>query len=348
MVLQYVVLAACMALPQVPIKLIQSLPPSPVVTPAPQQQPQPQIQPQRQTQPEAQPQPAAQPSAPPQVQPQPQAQPQTQSQPAPPAPTQKPERTEIPVSGTAIVPQQIRKAEPPSPTASAQELEDSADDLRGEKAFADALDYYHAAMAKADTAILHNKVGITYLEMLRYDAAKREFERATKMDKNYPEPYNNLGVIEYIHKNYGRAAKRYEQAIKLRDDSASFHSNLGTAYFAQKQYEKATVEYSKALAIDPDIFERKSRGGVSLQLASAEDRAKYEYVIAKMYAVMGNSDRSLIYLRKAIEDGYHSIDDVYKDHEFTTMRKDPRFVDLMASRSKVLQIPPDQNSPPVP
>src|SRR6516225_9721252 len=62
-----------------------------------------------------------------------------------------------PASSTVLVPQQIHKVEPPSPTATAQELEDTGDDLRVEKAFADALDYYNAAMAKADSAVLHNK-----------------------------------------------------------------------------------------------------------------------------------------------------------------------------------------------
>ncbi|HTC92609.1 MAG TPA: tetratricopeptide repeat protein [Terriglobales bacterium] len=262
-------------------------------------------------------------------------------QPAPQSP-----QSNLPVGGTAIVPQQIHKVDPPSPNATVQQLEDAGDDLRAEKAFADALDYYRAAMAKTDSAVLHNKAGITYLEMLRYDVARHEFERATKMNKRYAEPYNNLGVIEYIHKRYGRAAKRYEEAIKLEDDSASFHSNLGTAYFAQKEYEKASVEYSRALALDPDIFEHRSRSGVSLQLASAEDRARYEYVIAKMYATTGNADRCLLYLRKAIEDGYDKIDDVYKDREFTNLRKDPRFTALMAARSKVLQIPPDQAAAP--
>lgn len=272
---------------------------------------------------------------------------QVSASPATTAPAQQP-KPDNAAGSAALVPQQIRKAEPPPPNASADELEDNADELRMEKAFADALDYYHAAMLKTDSAILHNKVGITYLEMLRYDAARREFEHATKMSKNYAEPYNNLGVVEYIRKKYGRAAKRYQQAIKLKENSASFHSNLGTAYFAQKQYEKASAEYSKALALDPDIFERKSRGGVSLQLASAEDRAKYEYVIAKMYASQGNSDRCLLYLKKAIEDGYNKIDDVYKDAEFSGIRKDPRFSALMASKSKILQIPPDQAAAPPP
>ena len=277
----------------------------------------------------------------------------TQSQqPAPQQPSAQQSRPqannpESSAGSTALVPQQIRKAEPPPPNATADELEDTGDELRVEKAFADALDYYHAAMAKSDTSVLHNKIGITYLEMLRYDAARREFEHAVKMSTSYAEPYNNLGVVEYIHKRYGRAAKRYQQAIKLKENSASFHSNLGTAYFAEKKYDKASMEYSKALTLDPDIFERKSRGGVSLQLASTEDRAKYEYVIAKMYASQGNSERCLLYLRKAIEDGYTRIEDVYKDREFTGIRKDPRFTELMASKSKILQIPPDQG-PPVP
>jgi tetratricopeptide (TPR) repeat protein len=251
-----------------------------------------------------------------------------------------------PASGTVLVPQQIHKVEPPSPTATAQELEDTGDDLRVEKAFADALDYYHAAMAKADSAVLHNKVGITYLQMLRKNEARREFERSIKMNKQYAEPYNNLGALEYyFNHNYGRAIKLYQQAIKLKDDSASFYSNLGTAYFAEKKYDLAVQEYAKALTLDPDIFERKSRGGISVQLAGTTDRAKYEYVMAKMYASFGDLERCLTNLKKSMEDGYSGIEDVYKDREFATVRKNPRFVALMASRSKVTTIPPDQQPP---
>jgi len=324
----YAVLAACMALMQMPVKLLQALPPAPAASQQLQVQPQSQEPAHKSTTLNSS---TASTAAAPQHQTEPQSQ----------EPGQKSTEPNSTAGGTVLVPQQIHKVEPPSPSATAQELEDGGDDLRGEKAFADALDYYRAAMAKADSAVLHNKIGITYMGMLRYDAARHEFERATKMSKLYPEPYNNLGVIEYMHKRYGRAVKRYAQAIKLRDDFASFHSNLGTAYFAEKQYDNASAEYSRALALDPDIFEHKSRSGVSLQLASAEDRAKYEYVIAKMYATTGNAERCLLYLRKAIEDGYNRIDDVYKDREFANLRKDPRFTALMASKSKVLQIPPD-------
>src|SRR5438552_4761217 len=74
-------------------------------------------------------------------------------------------------STTAVVPQQIRRAEAPSKNASAAELEESGDQLRAQNAFADAIDYYRAAMEKADSAALHNKIGIAYLQQMRRDDA---------------------------------------------------------------------------------------------------------------------------------------------------------------------------------
>ena len=38
-----------------------------------------------------------------------------------------------------------------------------------------------------------------------------------------------------------------------------------------------------------------------------------------------------------MEEGYKDIKDVYKDNEFSTVRKGPRFAELMASKPVVLQ-----------
>ena len=99
---------------------------------------------------------------------------------------------------TATAPTQLRQAAPPSANASADELEDRGDELRARKAYPDALDYYRAALAKSDTATLHNKSGIAHLQMLHYKIAKKEFELAIKRDPAYPEAHNNLGVVNYI------------------------------------------------------------------------------------------------------------------------------------------------------
>jgi hypothetical protein len=55
-------------------------------------------------------------------------------------------------------------------------------------------------------------------------------------------------------------------------------------------------------------------------------------MLARLYAKSGAFDTSLRYLRKAIEDGYKGMSNAYKDQEFTELRKDPRFADLMAGK----------------
>ena len=237
------------------------------------------------------------------------------------------------IDSNTVTPQQLRRAEPPPPNATAAELEQRADSLREQKMFSDALDYYRAAIAKGTrTADLYNKQGIAELQLTRLDDARKDFERAIKLKKDFPEAYNNLGVTYYLRKKYKNAIKEYDKAVKLREDSASFHSNLGTAYFARKEYETANTEYIRAMEIDPAIFDRRSQGGVSAQLSSPEDRAHFDYVMAKLFAKSGNADRSLQYLRKAMEEGYSKIDNVYKDAEFAELRKDKRFTELMAAR----------------
>ena len=255
---------------------------------------------------------------------------QQQSQPLKP---QLNDPSRIQDSNTILTPQQLRRAEPPPANASPAELEIRADSLREEKMFSDALDYYRAAIAKgARTAELYNKQGIAELQLTRLADARKDFERAIKLNKQFPEAYNNLGVVNYIQKKYKNAIKEYGKAVELRESSASFHSNLGTAYFARKEFEKANTEYIRAMELDPDIFERRAQGGISAHLSSPEDRAHYDYVMAKLFAKSGNPDRSLQYLRKAMEEGYSKINDVFKDNEFAELRKDKRFGELMAAR----------------
>ena len=238
----------------------------------------------------------------------------------------------------AVAPQQIRRAEPPPADATVAQLEQRADELRAEKAYADSLDYYRAALRKEPrNAVLWNKAGIPELLLARYQDARKDFERAIKLNQQYADAYNNLGVAYYGEANYKKAIKNYLKALSLREDSASFHSNLGTAYFERKQVDLASKEYLRALELDPDIFERLTSAGFTAHVPGPVERAHFSFVIAKMYAQVGNADRCLLYLRKAKEDGYDKLADVYKDDVFAQVRKDPRFAELMGDAAPPTQ-----------
>jgi tetratricopeptide (TPR) repeat protein len=233
-----------------------------------------------------------------------------------------------------VGPPPLHRAQPPAPGASPEELEKRGDELREGKNYLDALDFYQAAIkdSPANTSVLR-KIGICQLMMQHYKEAKKSFERVIHSDHKDAVAYNNLGVVYYAVHNYNAAIKDYEKAISFDNTAASYYNNIGAAYFSKKQYEKALQSYYKAMELDPDIFERTSRGGVMAQIPTPGDRARYDYVLAKLYARSGVADRSLHYLKKAMEEGYKDINNVYKDDEFSTLRKDPRFTELMAAKT---------------
>lgn len=225
------------------------------------------------------------------------------------------------------IPQRI--ASPPE-NATAKELEEQGDTFRGQKLYLDSIDYYRAAGKKEDSAVLHNKIGISLLLLRRDPEAHREFQRALHMDKDYPEAYNNLGALYYNGRRFGAAVKEYKKAIKLSSENASFHSNLGTAYFSQKDFDGATREYQRAMQIDPGIFDRQPSGGVSVKLITSNDLGHFHYVMAQMYGQHNNADRCRYYLSKANEEGYPTKD-ALRDSVFAGLRKDPEFVSFLRS-----------------
>lgn len=257
--------------------------------------------------------------------------------------------------GEAPRPQRQRVGPPPE-NATAAELERQGDELRANKAFKDALDYYHAAIAKAPSASLWNKIGIAEFQLGHDKEAGKAFDRAIKLDRTFAEPYNNRGALHYIRgaqkqerahrgskdlprgarNEYRKAIKEYAKAVELSDATATYHSNLGTAYFGLRDFAAAATEYWRALQLDPNVFERRAQTGVAAQISSPEDRAHYSFVLARMYARFGDLDRALVYLRRAMEDGYKEVDAVYKDQDFAALRKDPRFTALMNRKPEAI------------
>jgi tetratricopeptide (TPR) repeat protein len=223
---------------------------------------------------------------------------------------------------------------PLGPAASQLSIEMRGDILMARKMYREAAEVY--LEGPQDNHILANKLGIAYHQMLSLDQAKKQYERAIRLKPDYPEAINNLGTVYYAKKQYRRSVSYYRRALKLTPNAASIYSNLGTAQFSRKKYKEAFDAYQTALSLDPEVFEHRNTQGVLLQERTVEERAKFHYYLAKTYAKAGNSERALVYMRKALEEGFKERDKFREDPEFANMQELPEFKVLIASEPRVL------------
>src|SRR5579871_3023336 len=146
--------------------------------------------------------------------------------------------------------------------------EQRGDVYMARKMYREAIEAYE--QAPQNSAVIWNKMGIAYHQMVQLDAAMRRYRRAIRLDARYPEAINNLGTVYYAEKHYGKAISCYKRAVKLEPGSAAFYINLGTAYFAEKREKDFWAAYNKALQLDPEAFEHHSSFGVALEDRSVE------------------------------------------------------------------------------
>jgi tetratricopeptide (TPR) repeat protein len=208
------------------------------------------------------------------------------------------------------------------------------DILMARKMYREAVEKYREC--PQSSAIIANKTGIAYHQMLDLDQAKRFYEKAVKLNPDYAEAINNLGTIFYSRKSYRRAISQYKKALRITPESASILSNLGTAHFARKNYDEAFKSYQEALRLDPEVFEHRNSHGVLLQERSVEEKAKFHYYMAKTYAKAGMQDRALLYIRKALEEGFKDREKFKAEPEFAILKENQEYKQLMAMELKVL------------
>lgn len=184
-------------------------------------------------------------------------------------------------------------------------------------------------------AVYWNELGISLHNQAQLDAALKCYQKSTKLDSRYADPQNNAGTIWYERKKYAKAIRAYKRAISQRNDFAPFYLNLGYAYFSQKEYEDSITSFRKALQIDPNAFESShSRSGTVIQDRSiSSDRGRFYYLLAKSFAESGNTERCVIYLRKARDEGYQDFNAIKSDPIFATVMKDPAAQELFISKT---------------
>jgi tetratricopeptide (TPR) repeat protein len=186
------------------------------------------------------------------------------------------------------------------------------------------------------SAVMLNKTGIAYHQMLQLDMAEKFYRLSLKTDPKYGEAVNNLGTIYYAKKSYRRAIGQYKKALRINPESGSVWSNLAMGYFSRSDMVHAQEALQKALMLDPDVFEHRSTQGVLLQERSVGERGKFHFYLAQTYAKAGRNDLAMQYIRKALEEGFKERKKIQEDPAFASLKEIPEFQELMASEPRVL------------
>lgn len=90
--------------------------------------------------------------------------------------------------------------------------------------------------------------GCSFVEKGIWDEAEREFRKAIKMSKDYPEAYSNLGLCLLYDGRPEEALEALEQSVKQHPNWSIAEGNLALAHQRLERYEEAAHYYRLSLS----------------------------------------------------------------------------------------------------
>jgi len=94
-----------------------------------------------------------------------------------------------------------------------------------------------------------SKLGCVFLGKRMYEEAIRQFTRALKMDPDYAEAQNNVGLALSLAGRDREALEFYQKAIENQPNYGDFHNNLGVVLCKIGRHKEGIEELQKAVRL---------------------------------------------------------------------------------------------------
>jgi len=193
-------------------------------------------------------------------------------------------------------------------------------------------------------------LGSAYLYLGRNDEARSMYEKSLDLEKTY-DASSNLATLYYAESRFKEAARMFETALELRDSNYLLWGNLGAAYYwapgergkAKEAFERAIELAKEQKEINPndplvsiDLAgyqaktgdEEKARENIETALELAPDNTLVMFIAGTAYEQMGNREKALHWIEKAIENG-HSKSEIMNQPDLQDLISDERFQRLI-------------------
>jgi tetratricopeptide (TPR) repeat protein len=131
------------------------------------------------------------------------------------------------------------------------------------------------------------------------------------------EPQGQLEVLRRAEeltreKKWPEAAAAWQRVVEVNPHLGRAWLNLGAARYQDKDYRQAISAFEKALEL---------RAGYPFNAA---------YNVACCHALLGEKEKALDWLQKALDLGYRSLRQVQQDDDLRSLRDDERYKKMAA------------------
>ncbi len=214
--------------------------------------------------------------------------------------------------------------------------------LVGDHRWSEAEAQYKRALELApNDAHLHYFYAFTYLfPSGRFDEALSEFRSALLLDPLSPIVNTNYAFTLYGAHRYDDALEQYRKTFEIDPNFIVAHRKMAFLYATRGDWEQAVKEcrtgFSGLLDGEPLPTVSNTASGyaeLSLEALRLLDKRGHTSDIwwALTYAVAGDRDRVLTFLKKAVASHDSEFPFVIRDPFFDSVRSDPRYVEVMRS-----------------
>ena len=205
-------------------------------------------------------------------------------------------------------------------------------------------EYARRALAlDPDLAEAHVAMGTVYSDKYDYDAAAREYRKATELDPDngyasdqlswalgYQQPPDAVGA---------EAAAR--KAIRLQTSLYPAYYHLGRALLLQKRYDEALAAFEQMRQIAPransadlgigQVYLAKGEYDKALKAMTADVRPSgiNYYWLGATYAARGDRAKAIETMQKAFQAGFSDFAALDNSPYFAALRADPRFQQMV-------------------
>ena len=205
----------------------------------------------------------------------------------------------------------------------------------------------HALKLNPNLAEAHASVGQALAIQRRYAEAAIAFDRAIEEDPTFFDAYYLYGRVSFESGDIEKAARLFEKARAVRPDDyqsptlmAQALTEMGRQDEARRANELAVESIEKHLELNPDEARAYSLGASILIRLGETERSKQWteqaitlvpndplilYNAACNWALLGEDDRALDGLERALEAGVAVGDWIQHDPDFESLRSHPRF-----------------------